>query len=196
MSKQGLWWVLAALAATVAVVLGAAALLRGAPGVDQAAAPETAVSQQPASESAEIPGAELRPDCVAGGLGGIDLPCLGGETVSGAHADVTVVNIWAWWCGPCRDELPLLNEFAARHPDVDVVGVHVDAKAASGVALLNDLDIQFPSYQDASGVLPTMLGLPNVVPLLVVYKGGEPVTTLTASFATVEELEDAIWQVL
>lgn len=37
-----------------------------------------------------------------------------------------VVNFWATWCGPCIAELPMLRQFAADHPEVDLVLVNVD----------------------------------------------------------------------
>jgi len=37
-----------------------------------------------------------------------------------------VVNFWATWCAPCLREIPLLKQFQASHPDVQVIGIAVD----------------------------------------------------------------------
>jgi thiol-disulfide isomerase/thioredoxin len=45
--------------------------------------------------------------------------------LSQLRGKVVVVNFWASWCGPCVDELPVLNALARRDPDqVAVVGVN------------------------------------------------------------------------
>ena len=58
----------------------------------------------------------------------------------------TIINYWAIWCAPCREEIPELNEFAAEHADkVIVYGVNYDN--VSGEDLLvqaTELAIEFP----------------------------------------------------
>ncbi len=38
-----------------------------------------------------------------------------------------IVNFWGTWCGPCKAELPGLNRFAKKNPDVVVLGLAVDS---------------------------------------------------------------------
>jgi len=46
-------------------------------------------------------------------------------TLSEARGQPVIVNLWASWCAPCREEIPDISAFAAANPDVTVVGVAV-----------------------------------------------------------------------
>jgi thiol-disulfide isomerase/thioredoxin len=48
------------------------------------------------------------------------------RVVHAGGAPVTLVNVWATWCNPCREEMPALLNVARRHPDVRLVLVSAD----------------------------------------------------------------------
>lgn len=172
--KRAIWVSVAVIVAvTLLVVAGARSLLVD----DQPTGDPVAVEKQ-------VP---ERPDCPAG----LDLPCLGGD-VAGEAKEITVVNVWAWWCQPCRAELPAVEEFARTHPEYTVVGVHADQNAGNGAALLEDLGVGLPSYQDDSGAFAAEQGLPPVVPVTVVLRGGEQVAVFAKEFTSADELAAAV----
>lgn len=172
--KRAIWISVGAIiAVTLLVVAGARSLLMD----DQPSGEPVAVEKQVAQ----------RPDCPAG----LDLPCLGGE-VAGEAKEITVVNVWAWWCQPCRAELPAVEEFARTHPEYTVVGVHADQNAGNGAALLEEIGVDLPSYQDDSGAFAAEQGLPPVVPVTVVLRGGEQVAVFAKEFTSAEELAAAV----
>ena len=73
----------------------------------------------------------------------------------------TVVNLWGSWCAPCREELPLLQEFADGAGDrVRVLGViSKDGVPAGRVLRRRRRRSRFPSAFDGDGELMAELGL-------------------------------------
>lgn len=76
--------------------------------------------------------AEQRPTAVVGSVApDYAALSLAGDSVSLAdhRGRVVLVNIWATWCHPCRDELPVLQKLheADSGKGLDIIGVSVDA---------------------------------------------------------------------
>lgn len=66
------------------------------------------------------------------------------------HGGITVVNLWASWCEPCRQELPSL-EALSRHGEamgVRVVGVNVDEDRRLAMEYLRSHPLTFDQYWD------------------------------------------------
>ena len=79
-----------------------------------------------------------------------------------------MLNIWATWCAPCRQEMPELQELHDTYADQGfrVVGVSVDDRGATGQiqAFIEEIDISFPIYHDPTWEIMEsylLLGLPG-----------------------------------
>lgn len=163
----------------------------------EASAQEEADGETSASNSAQdnVP---QRPDCPAGPVAGVELPCLGGDMGDAKATDegVSIVNIWAWWCEPCREELPYLEQVAESHSEWNVVGVHADRNAGNGAAFLNDLGVDLPSYQDDSNLFAGTLALPGVIPITLLVVDGEVHERFIRPFTSAEEIETSVTEAL
>ena len=49
---------------------------------------------------------------------------------------VVLINMWASWCGPCRQEMPILDKLAKDNKDLVVLGVNQDEEASERDAFL------------------------------------------------------------
>ena len=80
------------------------------------------------------------------------LPSRSGDTVSLAQlkGKVVMLNFWASWCGPCRQEMPLLEQMHKRYGALGftLVGVNVDADSKDAEAWLSKTPVSFPVLFD------------------------------------------------
>ena len=92
---------------------------------------------------------------VDGGLPELTLACLGGgrDVELSSLRGPMIINFWASWCGPCRKEMPALEEFHQQYGDrVGVVGVDVnDLYPDRALALAGDTGATYPSLADPGG---------------------------------------------
>lgn len=123
-----------------------------------------------AKRQAGIAACPARPEGPGSELPATTLACLGGgeavplQQVSGP----AVIPLWASWCGPCKDELPLYARLARRAgDDLTVLGVNYqDTQPDLAIQLLRQSGARFPQLADPGGELAEtyrIRGLPGVL---------------------------------
>ncbi|MEM7763656.1 MAG: TlpA disulfide reductase family protein [Pseudomonadota bacterium] len=67
------------------------------------------------------------------------------------RGDVVMINFWATWCGPCRQEMPLLDEMHARYSRVgfSLLGVNIDDDPKRAIDMIDSLGVSFPVVFDS-----------------------------------------------
>ena len=101
---------------------------------------------------------------------GTALPGLSSDMLKGK---VTVVNVWASWCGPCRVEHPLLSELAKRD-DIRLVGINYKDKTENALRFLGALGNPFSAVGvDPAGKAAIDWGVYGVPETFVVSADGK-----------------------
>ncbi|WP_327148769.1 TlpA family protein disulfide reductase [Nocardia sp. NBC_01329] len=186
MTRVPVFWKWALTAVIVALAAAVAFWPRG--GSDDAgSAPEPARQIDPAlraaSGAAGCPTGPARPDD-PGPLTDLVLSCLADGSPAapvGATGRPLVLNLWAYWCQPCRTELPLFQEYADRAGSaVRVVTVHSDpdeTKALALLAALNDElraqgrpELHLPALQDPDARVRAAAQAPTALPITVLVR--------------------------
>ncbi len=67
-------------------------------------------------------------------------------TLASSHGKVVLLNFWATWCGPCREEIPDLIELQTKYKDrLQIIGISVDDDDASLVKkVVDETGINYP----------------------------------------------------
>jgi thiol-disulfide isomerase/thioredoxin len=87
----------------------------------------------------------------------LELPALDGQTykVGGKREKPVLLNFWASWCTPCRDEAPDLKQLYDKYQDkFDIYGVNVTAQDELSNArdMVKEFDFKFPILLDYQGI--------------------------------------------
>jgi thiol-disulfide isomerase/thioredoxin len=117
-------WLLRIVIGVAVVVLGATLLLR------------------PSDDGAE-----------ADALPGFELPLLSGEgnlSSDDIQGKPVIINFWASWCGPCRQETPLLQRTYEKYEDQGLVilGVNVKDSHDNATAFMDEFQVSYPVVVD------------------------------------------------
>lgn len=89
--------------------------------------------------------------------------------LSEQKGQVVLINFWASWCGPCRQEMPLLDEIQQKYSKLGftVLGVNVDKDPAKADKILKDIPVSFPVLYDSEGMVSKLFDV-NAMPTTVI----------------------------
>lgn len=128
---------------------------------------------------------------MANGLPDVTLPCLG-EGPDIRLADLRgplLINIWAQWCGPCRDEAPYLAELA-KSTKVQLIGVdYADPRQDQAVKFAVEHDLAYPHLSDPDKQLAQPLRIPGPPMTVFVTAKGEIAYSHVGPFRSQEQLD-------
>ena len=98
------------------------------------------------------------------------LPARGGATIdlSQFRGQVVMINFWASWCGPCRQEMPLLESMYEKYKPLGftLLGVNVEPDQKDAMGFLQQTPVTFPVLFDAKSKvsgLYNVQGMPTTV---------------------------------
>lgn len=120
------------------------------------------------------------------GTGDLVLSSLRGETV--------VLNFWASYCGPCKEETPLLQEAWTSWRNKGVVFVGVDVKDVRGDAraFLRRYNVTYPNVHDGKGWTIGRYGVTGYPETYFIDARGRVRYRIVGAVRTRKELDDAI----
>lgn len=136
------------------------------------------------------------PDFDLHAVDGLNAPGFADEDLR--KGKVTIVNVWASWCAPCRIEHPLLSELAKR-PDIQLFGMNYKDEPENAVRFLNTLGQPFAAVgMDRDGRTAVDWGVYGVPETFVVdgqgiirYKHIGPLTPDAITGEMAREIEKA-----
>jgi cytochrome c biogenesis protein CcmG/thiol:disulfide interchange protein DsbE len=107
----------------------------------------------------------------------VSLPQLGGSrrvSLRSWHGKVVVLNYWASWCPPCRDESPLLERWQRRIAPLGGTVVGVDALDVTSDALgfIRRHHLGYPMLRDADGHSQQRYGITGYPETFVIDRRG------------------------
>jgi cytochrome c biogenesis protein CcmG/thiol:disulfide interchange protein DsbE len=137
------------------------------------------------------------PDVAAlpSGLPDVVLPCLGGGRevrLAGLRGKPMMINVWAQWCGPCREEAPYLAEVAAANQsDLIIVGIdHADPRPDLALEFAQLSSWTYPQIADPDVVLRTELQITGPPQTFFVRPDGTIAYRHAGPFGSAAEIRD------
>ena len=88
--------------------------------------------------------------------------------------NVVLINFWASWCGPCREEMPLLNDLHNKYQPLGftVLGVNVEEQVDSARGFLKNFPVDFPILLDSSNQVSKLYDVIAMPTTVVVDRDG------------------------
>ena len=154
----------------------------------------TLVRQRP---GAATPGSADASTALPARLANLELPCLtAGAAINPARLGgrPVVLNLWATWCLPCREEMPMLQQTQTREEaKVQFVGVDTKDRPDWAAEFLPQVNVTYPEVVDTDGQLLASVRSPGLPVTIVVDRDGRIIGQQVGRISQ-ERLDDLIKQ--
>ncbi len=120
------------------------------------------------AHASSVPLSEPAPDFTLKTLNGPNL------RLEEYRGQVVLINFWASWCGPCRQEMPILDRLHQRYEDTGfaVWGVNVEGETAPAQKIVDKTNVTFPVLIDEGQAVSEMYDLEAMPSTVVVDRDG------------------------
>lgn len=90
------------------------------------------------------------------------------------RGEVVMLNFWASWCGPCRQEMPLMNDIYAKYKDLGftILAVNVDENQADADRFLDAVPVDFPTLYDSESKVSEMFEVDAMPTTVMIDRDG------------------------
>jgi len=118
------------------------------------------------------------------------LKTLEGEELSlgDLRGKVVLINFWATWCPPCKEEIPLFKEVYKKYRDrgFEILAISMDSKPEPVKKFVREMDFPFPVLMD-DGKVSEIYGVQGLPTSFLVNREGELVKVRLGKYKEVEE---------
>jgi peroxiredoxin len=101
----------------------------------------------------------------------------GGQNVSLAQykGQVVMINFWASWCGPCRQEMPLLESIYKKYNKLGftMLGVNVEPDSNAANAWLKETPVSFPILYDTESKVSKLYDVAGMPTSVIIDRAGK-----------------------
>lgn len=125
-------------------------------------------------------GASLTPTARAGvpaSAPDFALPAMDGSELrlSDLKGQVVMINFWATWCGPCRQEMPLLQQLQVKYEPLGftLVGINVEPESAGARTWLEKVPVTFPILFDRQNQVAERFGVQGMPSSVFIDRSGK-----------------------
>lgn len=90
------------------------------------------------------------------------------------RGEVVMLNFWASWCGPCRQEMPLMNDIYQEYKDLGftILAVNVDEDSADADRFLTAVPVDFPILYDNQSQVSELYGVDAMPTTVLIDRDG------------------------